>query len=95
MKPFRITSSASADLDDIWLFIAQDDPETADRFHDLLLSKFLALGKQPLIGRPRDDLRPDIRSFPVGNYIIFYRDQPAFVEIVRVLHAARDLEGVF
>lgn len=95
MKRFCITSTARTDLDDLWLFIAQDDPEAADRFHDLLLSKFLALAKHPLMGRARDELRSDMRGFPVGNYIIFYRDTPECLEVVRVLHGARDLEDVF
>ena len=94
MKTIRLTSEAGADVDEIWLFIAQDDPHAADRFHDILLSKFAMLGKQPLIGRERDDLSPGLRSFAVGNYVIFYRDKAEFLEIMRVLHGARDIENI-
>jgi toxin ParE1/3/4 len=69
MKRVKIAASAQSDLDEIWLFIANDNRRAADRFHDLLHSKFVALAKQPLMGRARDDLRPGIRSFPVGNYV--------------------------
>ncbi len=95
MKRVKIAASARRDLDEIWLFIAEDDPKAADRFHDLLHSKFVALAKQPLIGRARDDLSPGLRSFPVGSYVVYYCDTPSFVEVVRVLHGALDLEGIF
>lgn len=95
MKQVRIAASARRDLDGIWLFIAEDNPKAADRFHDLLHSKFVALAKQPLMGRARDDLRPGLRSFPVGSYVIYYCNTPKLVEIARVLHGALDLDGVF
>ena len=94
MKRFRLASQAQLDLDDIWLFIAEDSPDAADHFHDLLLSKFLLLAQQPMIGRVRDELSPNLRGFAVGNYVIFYRDTPDYIEIVRVLHGARDIENL-
>jgi toxin ParE1/3/4 len=36
-----------------------------------------------------------MRGFPVGNYVIFYRDTSEHIEIVRVLHGARDIENLF
>lgn len=95
MKHFRLAAQAQIDLDDIWLFIAEDSLDAADRFHDLLLSKFLVLAEQPMIGRSREDLRPDLQGFVTGNYVIFYRDTPEYIEIVRVLHGARDIENLF
>lgn len=94
MKHFRLSIQAQNDLDDIWFFIAQDNPGAADRFLDLLLSKFLLLGKQPLIGRIRDDVSANLRSLVTGNYVIFYRDTPEHIEIIRVLHGARDIENI-
>jgi toxin ParE1/3/4 len=95
VKHFRLTSQAQLDLDEIWLFIAEDNIEAADKFHDLLLSKLITLAEQPLIGRLRDELRPNVRGFPVGSYVIFYRDTPEHIEIIRVLHGARDIENTF
>jgi toxin ParE1/3/4 len=95
MKRVKIAASAQADLDEIWLFIANDSPRAADRFHDLLHSKFVALAKQPLMGRARDELCAGLRSFPVGSYVIYYCDTPKLLEIARVLHGALDLDGVF
>jgi toxin ParE1/3/4 len=95
VKYFRISSQAQIDLDEIWLFIAEDNPDAADRFHDRLLSTFLTLAGQPSIGRSRDELRPNMSGFPVGNYVIFYLNTSEHIEIVRVLHGARDIENLF
>ena len=62
MKHFRLTSQAQVELDEIWLFIAEDNIEAADKFHDVLLSKFITLAGQPLIVRTRDELRPNVRA---------------------------------
>jgi len=46
------------------------------------------------MGRSRPGLATDLRSLPVGRYVIFYVPLPKGVEIVRVLHGARDIESV-
>jgi toxin ParE1/3/4 len=40
-------------------------------------------------------MAPGLRSFPVGNYVVFYRIVPEGIELVRVLHGARDLRRLF
>ncbi|HXP84155.1 MAG TPA: type II toxin-antitoxin system RelE/ParE family toxin [Bryobacteraceae bacterium] len=48
------------------------------------------------MGRSRDeDLRPSLRSFPVGEYVILYRIQDEDVLILRVLRANRNIEALF
>lgn len=49
------------------------------------------LVQNPLAGRERWELRADLRSFPVGNYVIFYVPLPDGVEIVRVMHDRQDI----
>ena len=95
MSGFRVSRKAVADLDEIWRFIARDSVERADRFTDHLASKYSLLAEFPLIGQNRDDLAPGVRSLPVGNYLIFYRATSKPIEIVRVLHGARDLDALF
>ena len=86
---------AKVDLAEIWEFIADDSDGHADAFIDLIDQKFQALAHQPGIGRRRDDLADGLRSFPVGRYVIFYITVSVGVQIVRVLHGARDLETTF
>ena len=95
MKRFRVADAARTDLDNIWNYIAHDDLEAADRFVRLLISKFPILASMPEMGLKRDELSPGLRIFPVHNYIIFYRPIKEGVEIVRVLHGARDLPPLF
>ncbi|MBF0178064.1 MAG: type II toxin-antitoxin system RelE/ParE family toxin [Magnetococcales bacterium] len=43
-----------------------------------------------MVGRPRDDLAPNLRSFAVGRYVIFYREATSGIEVLRFIHGARD-----
>jgi toxin ParE1/3/4 len=52
------------------------------------------LARQPGLGRHREELAPAIQSFSIGRYIIFYRAVASAIEIVRVLHGARDIESI-
>jgi len=42
----------------------------------------------------RDDLRPGIRSIPVGEYVIFYRRDGEDVLVLHVLHGRRDIGSI-
>jgi toxin ParE1/3/4 len=95
MNQYRVSDAARSDLDEIWFYIAQDDPNIADRFLRLIVSRFPKLTSMPQMGWQREELSPRLRSFPVGNYIIFYRQMENGVEIVRVLHGSRDLPPLF
>mgnify|MGYP001258239030 FL=1 len=86
---------AKIDLADIWDYIAEDNESRADAFIDAIDQKFHVLAERPAMGRPRDELAEGIRSFPIGQYIIFYQPVPGGVEIVRVLHGARDIDAIF
>ena len=95
MNQYRVSDEASADLEEIWIFIAQDDPDAADRFIRTIVSRFPKLASMPQMGRQRNDLASRLRSFPVGSYIIFYRPMDDGIEVVRVLHGARDFPPLF
>jgi toxin ParE1/3/4 len=95
MSRYRLTEQARQDLDEIWLYIAEDNPNAADHFLDILYEKFVLVAGQPLLGRLRPELAPNLRSFPVGNYIMFYRPAHDGIEVARVLHGARDIDTLF
>jgi toxin ParE1/3/4 len=95
---YHLSDRARDDLDEIWLYIADDSPATADCFVDEIIARFrdLAdLAEQPGMGRTREELAPSLRSVPVGNYLIFYRAHSDGIDIVRVLSGFRDLPGLF
>jgi len=91
----RITDQADADLLQIATFIAEDKPDAARRLIDLIDEKCRLLASSPEIGWLRNDLSARLRSFPVGSYIIFYRPIEDGIEVIRVLHGARDLPSFF
>jgi toxin ParE1/3/4 len=89
---------AESDLDEIWYFLAvqSNSVDVADRVIDSITARFALLATHPYIGRRRDeDLRPGIRSFTVGDYVIAYRVDGDNVVILRVLRGSRDIEALF
>ena len=86
---------AQADLHEIWLYIAQDASYLADRFIDLIESGCGALAQNPLMGRLRPELAVGLRSFPIGNYLIFYMPSEDGIAIVRVMSGFRDVDALF
>jgi toxin ParE1/3/4 len=61
------------------------------RWHDDMYLHFRNLGQMPGLGVSRDSLRRGLMLFPVGKYLILYRKVVDGIEIVRVIHGARDL----
>src|SRR5262245_42039758 len=95
---YRIAPIAEADLDQIWEYIAADDSAAATRLVGEIVARFDMLARQPLIGTARDDLMRGLRDFNHGRYVIYYRPLSrgdVAVEIVRVLHSARDVSQLF
>jgi toxin ParE1/3/4 len=95
MSRIDLSPRANADLLKIWSFIASDSETHADAFIDKLDDTLRLLARQPGMGRRRYDLVPGIQSFPVASYIIFYRAISRGIEVVRVLHASRNIETLF
>lgn len=89
------TRQARQDLFSIWSYIAEDSPAAADRLLDAIDEKCALLADHPRLGPARPDLAPDLRYLPVGSYLILYREIATDVEIVRVLHGARNLNAIF
>ena len=66
---YRLSPQAKLELEEIGDHIAEDSPGNAKRFIERLTLKFEMLGRRPMIGRARPELRPDLRSFPFGAYL--------------------------
>ncbi len=93
----RIRRSPQSNIDylEIWSFIAKDNRAAADKVLRTFEEKLELIACAPGIGRLRDELFPLLRSFPVGNYLLFYRPISDGIELVRILHGARNLEDMF
>jgi len=86
------TKLARADLRDIWLYIAQDSIDAADRFLDRLDRTTRVIAKNPALGQRQDQIKQGLRRFVVGRYLIFYEPIVGGIRVVRVLHGARRWE---
>ena len=95
MTMIRRLPKAQEDLLDIWCHIGCDNPNQADRYLDFLEDKLKLLATTPGMGRLYNDLAPGLRVFPVDDYLIFYRQSVEGIDVVRVLHGARDIESLF
>jgi toxin ParE1/3/4 len=97
MSRYKVAPSALADLDEIWFYIAQNtNPEIAERVLDSITRAFPLLAANPKMGRHRPNLGEAMRSFPVANYRIYYRqDSRGRVRILHIKHAARDENKLF
>lgn len=95
MPELILSPEAEQDLIDIWSYIADDSLVNADHYIDKLYDKAVILSKNPEIGSERYDLIPEMKCFPVDKYILYYRKIHNGVEIIRVLHASRDMNLIF
>jgi toxin ParE1/3/4 len=86
---------ALQDYLEIWDYIARDNAGAADRLLEMIDTKLQLYAENPRMGTARDRLSAGLRSFPAGNYLVFYRIVPGGIELARVLHGARNLSTLF
>lgn len=95
MRQLPVSPDARGDLADIWWFIAQNNESAANKIITTITKKFDDLLVSPGMVREGNEILPGLRSFPVGKYLILYRYIEDGIEVVRVIHGARDVEGLF
>ncbi|MGD9633009.1 MAG: type II toxin-antitoxin system RelE/ParE family toxin [Pirellulales bacterium] len=101
--PSHVARSTTAlrDLEQIVDYLKQDSPSVAARFLDATEHTFEFLCQNPNVGQRCEFTRSDmanVRVWPVDgfrNHLIFFRPTDDGVEVVRVLHGARDLGTLF
>jgi toxin ParE1/3/4 len=92
---------AKRDIVEISVFLSERNLGAADRFLDAVRSAFQALAHMPEMGSPRTLRRPGLAGLRVWlvpgfpNYLIYYRPLEGGIEVIRVLHAARDVRRIF
>lgn len=100
MLPLLVRAVAETEIDQIAAYIARDNLSAAVRFHQRLQETFERLSAWPHCGAPRVTLNPTLqglRSYPIRgyrNYLVFYIPFEDRVEILHVVHGARDIPEV-
>ncbi len=98
-RRLSVNPQADRDIDVASLYIAQTSEERALRFLDAVAQTFRQLAEMPGLGNRQQFRSPRLQGlrrwhvqlFPA--YLIFYRATEEEVEVVRVLHGARDIQA--
>lgn len=96
MSGYILSEPARRDLHHIRDYIAQDNVVAARKVVQEIRAAFQMIARMPEIGHTREDLiDTTYRFWPVRSYLIIYRSETNRVQIVRVLHGARDIPPLF
>ncbi len=90
---FVVSPRAEGDLVDIWDYSADRwGAERADRYLREIQRAIEMAAADPLVGHPCDEVRVGYRKLPVASHVLFYRDHPVGIDVVRVLHQRMDFD---
>ena len=91
MTRFVLSPAAAADVESIATFLDEHAPHATDHVLDALRGAMRRISAAPGISHVRGDLTDEpLRFHPVWSYLVISREATP-IEIVRVLHAARDV----
>lgn len=96
----NITPKANQDLDDLFEFMAQNNPDIALRFFDAARETIARLALMPNIGNKYFTNNPHLKGLRkwgikgFNNYLIFYLASENELTIVRIIHASRDFNSI-
>lgn len=93
---YRLSSAATADLSDIWDYVADaGSADIADKVIGDIRSALERIGESPGIGHFREDVvGPNYKVYVVFRYSIIYKYGIKPVGIARILHSARDMRSI-
>jgi plasmid stabilization system protein ParE len=98
MSEYRFTPQAVDDLFEIWSYIAGNSLDAANRVEEAVHSACTFLGGSPHAGRVREDLTALPMLFwlvqPFRNCWIVYNPQSKPLQIIRILHPARNIASI-
>lgn len=94
-RKVTLRQKAEADLNEIYEFIARDNPRAAYAFAARIREQCQALTNFPERGTRRDDLAPGLRVLGFERRVVIaFRVLPGRVQIVRIFYGGRDFEGL-
>jgi|SRR5689334_6835793 toxin ParE1/3/4 len=94
MASVDLTPIAESDLVQIWLYVATNSEESADRLLTRFEQAFAQLAEHPQLGELITRLPFHFRVFSVGNYVVAYQEMREGILVLRVMHAARNWQQI-
>ena len=93
---YRVTPTAKTHLNDIAEYTLQEfGSEQMEVYLRALFSRFEWLSENPRLGKARNEIFGNLRSYREGAHVIFYRISGTFIDIVAILHRSRDVDRFF
>ena len=95
-RRFVLSAPASRDLDEILTYVLQQSgPRRARHVAEAFHEAFAKVAESPDLGHRREDLTVSpVLFFAVWSYLVVYKPETEPLEIVRVLHGARDVPTI-
>jgi toxin ParE1/3/4 len=96
--PVAFQRDSEADLADIFRVVlnASQNQAVAEGFIRRIIARCRRIGDAPRGGRPRDDLKPGLRTVPFErSVIIAYRIEAECVMITNVFYGGREFEALY
>jgi len=92
MNPYILAPAAQRDLRALQTYIAQENIQVARRVLAEIRAACARLADNPRLGHAREDLTDQpVRFWSVRTYYLIYRPDTHPLEIVRIVHSARDI----
>lgn len=91
----QFTPAAEADLESIGDRVAERSPLRAVSFVREVRERAEKTALFPRSGAPRPQWGTDVRMIVHGKYLVVYRSRDEVVQILRIVHGARDLDALF
>jgi len=89
---YTLRLRAQCDLESIWQYSFETwGIVQAEHYLRSLVTRFEWLADNPLLGKPRDDIKPGYRSFPEGQHVVFYKTNEQHIDIIGVVHQNQDI----
>lgn len=96
MAELRWAESAVKDLEQICNYIAEDSEEYAKIFARRIIDSIETTAIFPHSGRVVPEMKNEmIREKVFNNYRIIYRVKDVSIEIVRIIHNARNIKDLY
>ena len=89
------TKPATLALKEIWRFIARQNNEAANKLDSEIRQKCRTYAERPHIGRLTEEYGDDVRRFPYGSYVIFYKPLDDGIAVLHVWHGMRNFPDLF
>lgn len=91
------TPIAIEDIEGNFFYLARDrqSPAVAAQVVREISLRTENYAAQPLLAQARPELGESVRAFSVYQYVVFSRPKHDGIEVIRVIHGARDVESVF